>query len=231
MEARYSRNAGLIDQDKLDNIMVIGAGSIGSTVIQDLAMMGWKKIHIMDMDIIDEHNLSTSRYIESEVGDDKVGASSDAIFLINKEIEVNRYFMSLEDYLELHKTLPADIVIICTDNMASRKLAYDTWRKSSTRKIFVDVRMSALVIQRVIATRDHDNYYKYLLTDEDIPDAPCALKHTVFTTSIAAGLSVGGVFGTLFNRPTFDYIYLGLNPMILQTGKLIAEVNDEKHLC
>ena len=43
---RFLRNKDLIDQRQLDTVAVVGAGGIGSAVIQLLAIMGFKDIYI-----------------------------------------------------------------------------------------------------------------------------------------------------------------------------------------
>jgi len=224
--SRFIRNAGLIDQEKLNEITIIGLGSIGSTIVQDVTMMGYRKIHLIDFDTIDEHNLSTTRYSEQGVGQLKIQQAETECKCLNYNVIIEQIPLRLERLLEINKgKLPTESVIICTDNMNSRKLAYEAWVKSETREIFVDVRMASLTMQRVIATKNNDNYMSHFVEDDTIPEAPCAIKHTVFTTSIIAGLAVSGLFGILMNRPTYDYAYMSINPLLLITnkGKLILE--------
>jgi len=224
--ARFIRNAGLIDQEKLNEITIIGLGSIGSTIVQDITMMGYRKIYLIDFDTIGEHNLPTTRYNEDGVGSLKIQQAEIECFRLNHSIIIEQIPLKLERYLEINEgKLPTESIIICTDNMDSRKLAYEAWVKSEVREIFVDVRMASLTMQRVIATKNNDNYMSHFVVDDAIPEAPCALKHTVFTTSIIAGLAVSGLFGILMNRPTYDYAYMSINPLLLITneGKLILE--------
>ena len=54
----FLRNKDLIDQTRLDQATIIGAGGIGSALIQNAAIMGFNKLTIWDGDAIEEHNLS-----------------------------------------------------------------------------------------------------------------------------------------------------------------------------
>ncbi|HAV20946.1 MAG TPA: thiamine biosynthesis protein ThiF, partial [Firmicutes bacterium] len=69
-EDRYSR-LRLIpwwDQSKLKNakVMVVGAGALGNEVIKNLALVGVGNILIIDMDIIENSNLSRSVLFRAE---------------------------------------------------------------------------------------------------------------------------------------------------------------------
>ena len=73
---RFLRNKDLIDQRQLDTVAVVGAGGIGSAVIQLLAIMGFKDIYIYDPDFMEHHNLSTTLYPASAIGKRKVQAAN-----------------------------------------------------------------------------------------------------------------------------------------------------------
>lgn len=75
-EGRFSR-FGLIewwDQKKLLNakILVVGAGALGNEILKNLALLGVGNILIVDMDIIEESNLSRSiLFRKSDIGRSK----------------------------------------------------------------------------------------------------------------------------------------------------------------
>jgi len=210
---RNYRNSGLIDQKKLKEIAVIGAGSIGSTIIQDLAMMGYDKIVIVDNDIVAIHNLSTTRYPEDFIGSAKVEAAKYMCNLLNHNIEIETILSSVENWME--NGLQAN-VIMATDTMHSRKAIYKKWLENDSRVALIDIRMASMVIERIVTTKYNDHFMNYYKPDSEIPDEPCTMKHTVFTTSIASGLAVTGLFSILSNRAYFEYIYMGLSPLIVK---------------
>ena len=65
----------MIDQNKLDELTIIGAGGVGSSLVINAAIMGFKKIHIWDFDTLEEHNLSTTMYPEKFLGKPKTAAA------------------------------------------------------------------------------------------------------------------------------------------------------------
>ena len=75
MADRYLRNKDLIDQSRLDKITVIGAGGIGSALLQNAAIMGFKEITVWDPDMLEEHNLSTTSWPEQFLNMPKVAAA------------------------------------------------------------------------------------------------------------------------------------------------------------
>ena len=53
---RYLRNSTLINQSYLDELTIIGAGGVGSALVMNAAIMGFKRIHIWDFDNLEPHN-------------------------------------------------------------------------------------------------------------------------------------------------------------------------------
>ena len=57
---------GWWDQSKISTakVLVVGAGALGNEVLKNLALLGFGHIHIIDMDTIDESNLTRSVLFE-----------------------------------------------------------------------------------------------------------------------------------------------------------------------
>ena len=91
-ETRYSR-LELIpwwNQELLHNstVMVVGAGAIGNELIKNLALLGVGKIVIVDMDKIEQTNLTRSiLYRMKDVGKYKSQAAAEAAMEINPDVK------------------------------------------------------------------------------------------------------------------------------------------------
>jgi adenylyltransferase/sulfurtransferase len=76
------------DQEKLASarVLVVGAGALGNEVLKNLALLGFRKIVVVDMDKIERSNLSRSvLFRESHVGLRKADAAAKAVVEISPE--------------------------------------------------------------------------------------------------------------------------------------------------
>tara|TARA_R100001530_G_scaffold34370_2_gene26840 strand:+ start:1743 stop:2429 length:687 start_codon:yes stop_codon:yes gene_type:complete len=217
MGNRFLRNKDLIPQHKLNKIQVIGLGGIGSALVHSLAIMGWKKIHLWDDDKLKEHNLSCSMYQENSLGMFKVAAAADLIRNYNKEsLAVTHPYR----FVTGNAAMP--ITAVCTDDMESRMVVYDAWRMlGDSRRIFLDMRMGATVIEVIIATKEDDHWVGTWQPSRAIPDEPCTMKHTIFAGSLSANLGTAQLFNALVNNGFWSYIKLTCNPMQLVTKEFV----------
>tara|TARA_R100000049_G_C1955480_1_gene109211 strand:+ start:3726 stop:4454 length:729 start_codon:yes stop_codon:yes gene_type:complete len=206
---RFLRNKDLIDQRQLNLITVVGAGGIGSAVIQLLAVMGFKRIHIYDPDNMDHHNLSTTLYPASQVGSPKVLAASALARQYNPAITTVASRYKFDSNQEMTPK-----IIVCIDNMEDRLAIYDRWRMENkdSKGYFIDGRMDALAFEVVTMTkRDAPiDYYEHWTSSANIEDAPCTMKHTIFTANLVAGMMVNQVFCLSGNRGYHKYIWMDL---------------------
>ncbi len=66
---------------------IIGCGSVGSTVAENLARLGVTKFVLYDFDIVEPHNLANQMFVQSDVKKPKVEAVKKIICDINPEAE------------------------------------------------------------------------------------------------------------------------------------------------
>src|SRR5947207_5209514 len=119
-EAIY-RGAELIQ--KLANLRIVlcGAGAIGSNLAENLVRQGVTHLRVIDKDRVEEHNVSTQAYGESDVGVWKVEALRNRLFRVGGvEIEAIRKELTAQNARQLLGE--SDLVVDAFDNSASRQL-------------------------------------------------------------------------------------------------------------
>lgn len=223
MDTRYLRNKDLIDQSKLDEITVIGAGGIGSALIQTAAIMGWKRINVWDPDKLEEHNLSTTSWPQRFLNNYKVDAAHHMVYMLNKDTKLN----DIKDYWDKTKNLGPK-VFLTPDNMEVRLAAYQKWKEMPDREFLIDMRMGALGFEIITVTKDNDYFMDSYLPSEEIADDPCTAKHTIFCGSLAASYGLAQAFNVLQNRLYYAYIWGSLGPVSLRREHLVKPTKQIK---
>lgn len=104
------------EKDKT-TIHIIGCGSVGSTVAENLARCGVKNMTLWDFDKVESHNIVNQMFNENHVGMLKVDALRDILTDINPD---------LKDTLEIHPEgwkgkMLSGYIFLCVDNIELRK--------------------------------------------------------------------------------------------------------------
>jgi len=124
-EDRFSRFRliGWWDQEKLRSarVLVIGAGALGNEILKNLALLGFSNIVIIDLDRIDESNLSRSvLYRASDVGRAKADAAAEGVRNIFPDAHVHPLNADVVHGVGLGLFGWADLVIAGLDNREAR---------------------------------------------------------------------------------------------------------------
>ena len=213
---RYTRNQDLIDQKLLDKCTVIGAGGIGSSLLQNAAIMGFNEIDVWDNDILEVHNLSTTSWSEQFLNQSKVAAAKSTLSNLNIQTKVNAHNELWNKGNALN-----DIVFLTPDNMEIRREVYLQWAKMDTRVMLIDMRMGALGFEIITATKDHDHYLNSWIPSHEIEDEACTAKHTIFCGSLAASYGLSQAFCVFAKRPYYQYIWGNLSPVSIRREHLV----------
>lgn len=82
-----SKSYEFFQPEKDDSMIhIIGCGSVGSTIAENLARCGVKKMTLWDFDEVEPHNVANQMYREKDVGKPKVYALRDLLAEINPDI-------------------------------------------------------------------------------------------------------------------------------------------------
>ncbi len=131
---RYSRQIfieeiGLEGQRKIMNakVLVIGAGGLGSPVIQYLAAAGVGNLAVSDFDEVELHNLNRQIiHNERSVGVSKVESAEQFVKNLNQQVCFTGHHLKI-DVSNADDLISAyDIIVDGSDNFATRYLVNDT---------------------------------------------------------------------------------------------------------
>lgn len=106
--------------DKVDSrIHIVGCGSVGATIAENLARLGLTKMTLWDFDKVEPHNLANQIFRQQDIGHSKVEALKGILMEINPDVErdlvlrgegwngqqLNGYVFLCVDNIELRKRI------------------------------------------------------------------------------------------------------------------------------
>lgn len=122
---RYSRLEliGWWDQSRLRaaHVFVAGAGALGNEVLKNLALLGIGHVTVIDMDCIENSNLSRSVLFRAEdAGRPKATVAAEMLRRLNPDVEVTAIHGNLMTDIGLGLVRDMDVVVGCLDNREAR---------------------------------------------------------------------------------------------------------------
>lgn len=108
------------------NVLIVGAGGLGSPAAMYLAAAGIGHIGIVDGDFVSVTNLQRQvLYTSADTGHPKVEVAAERLRAMNPDVEVTTYETYLNEQNALELIRPYDFVVEGTDNFASKYLVND----------------------------------------------------------------------------------------------------------
>ena len=111
------------DQKKLQaaRVLVIGAGALGNEILKNLALLGFERIVVVDVDRIEESNLSRAILFSSEdVGSFKAQAAARSLQKIAPQARVRSLVANVVQNCGLGLFAWSDVIIAGLDNREAR---------------------------------------------------------------------------------------------------------------
>lgn len=184
------------------DIIVGGAGGIGSWLIFFLSRIG-HNLFIYDHDSIDETNMGGQLYPIEDVTKRKVDSIKDTCYKFSNHESITTFDKYEED------SFSAPIMITCFDNMKSRKIMFENWKKQEDREVFIDGRMQAEYFEIYCVTPGlEEKYEETLFDDSEVPDLPCSAKATSH-----CGALTGSFITSIFNNWCANQKHEGLREL------------------
>lgn len=209
---RFS-GASWFDEIQKSRVIIAGIGGIGSNVAFQLARMAPANITLYDEDIVERVNMAGQLYSTNDIGQRKVDAIASMISAYTLAKQVNAVPSKFTDSTEA-----GDIMICGFDNMAVRKIFYNSWKRhiqtltpdSRTKCLFLDGRLSIDTLQIFCIQGDDkvsmDRYEtEFLFSDFQAEHTVCSMKQTTYLACM-----IGSLMVNLFT----NFIANSLNPII-----------------
>lgn len=117
-------------------IHIVGCGSVGSTIAENLARCGVKNMVLWDFDTVEAHNIVNQMFRQQDVGKSKVEALKDILCDINPEI-VDAVELKPEGW---QGKLMSGYIFLCVDNIELRRQIVEKHMDSPYVKAVFDFR-------------------------------------------------------------------------------------------
>lgn len=197
-------------------IHIIGCGSVGSTVAENLARCGITKMTLWDFDDVEAHNIVNQMFRQQDIGKKKVEALKDLLLDINSEIS---------EEIELkpdgwNGKMLSGYIFLCVDNIELRRKIVEQHYDSPYVKAMFDFRTLLESAQHYAADWSDQKMKKDFLASmqfsheeasSETPVSACGVTLGVATTvRLVCALGVNNFINFTKN--------LGLKKLILVDG-------------
>ncbi len=182
----FDQQDDVFHPDMARPVTVIGAGSVGSQLVMNLARLGCTDITVYDNDFVSSHNVPMSLYRIGDVGKPKVVALTQ---LVREATTVD---------IRAHRAMYAGeplrgAVVACVDSMEARELIWKQCAGNPFVPILVDTRMAAEFV-RVFTLKPCDpgdaTFYGHFLYPSDQATLPlCGWHGAIHVSSTAANIA------------------------------------------
>lgn len=182
MSERFKRQSGIVSSKELKfPIHVLGAGGIGSWTVLILAKMGCSNIICYDNDKVEDHNVASQFYKESQLGEEKVEALKENV------LEQTGIEISAAPIID-QENIKEGLIIIAIDSMEGRISLGEMYKEKDV--YIIDARMGGLQLE--IYTRKASEYLATTVPPGDVDPEACTEKAISFNVAV-----IGGLIGNL----------------------------------
>lgn len=188
------RHSAIFNSSSLD-ILLIGAGGIGSMAALALSKMGLNSLTIYDGDVVSEENTGTQLYSTYDLGKKKVFGLKNTLYHLVDDVPLITRHVNFDAYIAKvmgEEGAGYDVIVSAVDSLEARQ---EIWKgiQGITWMYYIDARMASEAYSHyVIYHPDPGSFLRYdrfvlSVSDEEVADEPCVSKATYYTACIAAG--------------------------------------------
>ncbi len=203
---RFKNQTSILNWERQPNILIVWVGWVWSMTALVLAKMWLKNITIIDWDEVEDHNVASQFYKESQMWVSKVEALKENVLEFTW-VEVT----AIHWRWDKDTNIESDIVICAVDNMDVRAEIVEFY-KDSLDTLVIETRMGW--VEYVIHTfYPSVDYYAWLATwfpQSEADPIICTEKAICFNTAIISGKIGELVSNVIMNKP-YDFITMNCN--------------------
>ena len=168
-----------------ERIHIIGCGSVGSTVAENLARLGLTKFVLYDFDVVEKHNIVNQMFVQKDIGSLKVEATKSIIENINPEAS-----QAITMFPEGYIAQPLDgYVFLCVDNIDLRREICEKNKMNRAIKCVFDFRTRLEDAQTYAADWGNPREIKNLLKSMDFTHDEAKAATPVSACGLALGVA------------------------------------------
>ena len=188
------------------SIHVIGVGAMGSRVTELLVRLGINKIHIWDMDTVEDKNITNQLYFHHQIGMNKTDALEEILLDINPQLKVIKHGAYKDQAL-------SGYVFLCVDSIELRYNIALNNKDNTQIKAMFDTRMRLEDAQSYAADWLNDKQKRLFLnsmnfTDEEAKEATpvsaCGTTLSVASTVVSTAAFTVSNFINLIRKGKCD---------------------------
>lgn len=166
----HYRQLDFYDPDMHDpNVLIVGAGGIGSPLVMMLTKLGVRRITLMDHDKVSAHNFSTTTFSKDDVGKSKVAAVGRLVAYFGYKIKLRRLAVKFDtttakslEIAQKPKGEKFDVVFSAVDSGQVRKDLF-RWAVKNKIPLFIDGRIGGETYRvYTVDTKNPEMRKKYL---------------------------------------------------------------------
>lgn len=197
-----------------DRIHIVGCGSVGSTIAENLARCGIKKFTLWDFDKVEPHNIVNQMFRQQDIGKTKVEALKEIMTEINPEVE-----LKIKEN-GWNGEMMSGYIFLAVDNIELRKKIVEQHMDNQCVKAMFDFRTLLESAQHYAADWSDYKMKKALLNSmqfsheeakDETPVSACGVTLGVATTvRLICALGVNNFINFIKSR--------GIHKMIMADG-------------
>ena len=148
-------------------IHIIGVGAMGSRIAELLVRLGIRQIHIWDMDVVEDKNITNQLYFHKQIGLPKTEALEEILKEINPQVDIKKHGKYTNQNL-------SGYIFLCVDSI---ELRYEIANANKDNKYILgmfDTRMRLEDAQSYAADWSDEQQKKVFLSSMAFTDAEAA---------------------------------------------------------